>query len=306
MVMKDIIHIGYPKTSSSWFQLEYFPNVTNAYLIGKKEVNEKIIFPNALSFDPQQTADYFRDKYKDSRKIISHENLVGSNRNGGINGLFTKEMCLRLKMIFPNSYILLFLRNQLDVIPSSYFQYIKAGGNYSFQKYLFHSKIKDFSSTLLFSLEHFRYNNIIDLYLTHFGRENIVILLYEDFLTNHKNFLLKLNKRFDLTIDLQTINYKRRNEKYRIHLKNLAIIANLFSCEKVLNKYYLIHLPGFHLFTRKVFNKLNGYKIFGKFPESQKIIRKHYDMLWDYYKESNKILIEMYDLKDIRKYNYPL
>ena len=38
---KSIIHIGYPKTATSWLQREFFPKVNNISIIPKKEIFKK-------------------------------------------------------------------------------------------------------------------------------------------------------------------------------------------------------------------------------------------------------------------------
>ncbi len=305
--MKPLIHIGYPKTATTWFQQNFFPFVENIKYVSKKEINEHIIFPNSFEFNPVKEKQYFT--YNNNKRILlSHENLIGAIRRGGINGYMTKELGLRLKAVFGDAKIIIFIRNQFDIISSAYFQYIRAGGTYSIGKYLHHKMFnEEFNKILLFSFKHFEYDKIIKYYEDLFGKENVYTFLYEDFANNNNEFLTRFQKTFDFKVNLNNINYIHKNDKYRTGLTKIVRFSNIFTRKRVLYKYYLLNIPYWFIYSRRLLNYLNKYKIFGRHPEALEILgKKHYSYISEYYKASNRILVNDFNLKSIEKYNYPL
>jgi hypothetical protein len=186
-------------------------------------------------------------------------------------------------------------------------QYIKGGGTHRFKKYLFHNNFRNINCLTIFSFKHFEYHNIIQLYQRLFGEENVHVFLYEDFLENNHNFLREFNDRLGFDIDMHDIRYTKVNRSYRLFIYPIALVANRFTEKKMLNKYYIFHIPGWFEFYKKILNRLNRYKIFGKYLNTHDLIRKkYYKLISDYYKESNKILLDKYQLTNIKKHNYPL
>ena len=47
-----VIHIGYHKTGSSWFQQQLFPRVRNARFVARAEVRRSLLLPSPFAFDP--------------------------------------------------------------------------------------------------------------------------------------------------------------------------------------------------------------------------------------------------------------
>ena len=309
--MAIIAHIGYPKTATSWFQNYFFPNIKNAYYIPNKEFIE-FIKQNSLTFD----ANYFRNmlisitknKLGNKKKIIiSKEGIIGTTHNFGINGYLTKENAIRLHEIFPSAKILLFIRKQPDIIASSYIQYIKGGGTWGINKYLFHKSYSNINGFNLFSFEHFEYNYIIDLYTKLFGSENVKIFLYESFAENPQKFIKDLSDILNFEIDFNKIIYKKDNPAYRKMILLFAKILNRFTKRKMLNKYYIFHVPYLFSFSQIVLKSLNKIAIFGPYLTPEKILGKgNLNFIENYYKKSNKILVEKYGINEILKYGYKI
>ena len=113
-----LIHIGYPKSGTTWFQKNFYPNVKNAGYIPRNDVQDHIIRPYAIGFDTTESAQFFNQE-QDNNLIICEELLLASVRSGGFNGFVTKEIGHRLKSIFPNAIIVIFIRNQVDLIASA-------------------------------------------------------------------------------------------------------------------------------------------------------------------------------------------
>jgi hypothetical protein len=307
--MKPIIHIGFPKTATTWFQHEFFPNVNNTNFIKRETLSEKIVKPNTFEFDKNSVSDFFKNS-STKQLLICDEMLVGGMDAGFGNGAFIKEIGSRLKSTFPDAKIIIFIRNQPSMVASAYYQYIRAGGNYSINKFLnrrgmFFNFLKELS---LFSLDFFKFDQTISFYKELYGNENVDVYLYEDFKANQQVFLSNFKQKYNLEIDLKTLNFdKKRNERYRIGILNLARFSNCFTSSNTLLKYYIFNIPKFYFISNTIYSKLNKYSIFGKQPSDEKLLGKsNLEMIKNYYKKSNQNLIEKHGLDDIKKYDYPL
>jgi hypothetical protein len=306
--VKPILHIGYPKTGSTWFQRRYYPNILNAVYLERSIVQELFIAPGAFEFDEKKAKSFF-EKYTGDRLIICEELLLGRLKPGGVKGHLTKEVGRRLKAVFPEATIILFLRNQMDALASSYLQYIKAGGNYGIKRYLLLGKESNsaYKKLVLLGPEYFLYHKILDFYSDLFGKENVHIYLYEDFEKNINEFIYLFGETYDLNVNIDQLDFQRVNSGYRRYLIPLKKIINSFTRQGSLFKYYIFHVPYVNNYSRYIFDKLNHYKIFGQRPSTHEILgKKNAEYLKEFYKKSNQILIDQYGLSNIKKYNYPL
>jgi len=206
MQINTLLHVGYPKTATKWLQNELFPKVKDAIFVDHNFVKSTIIKPNTLFF---QNNVFDNLKNEGKRIIISEENLLGSIQDGGMQLLHTKEMALRLQNLFPEANVIIFIRNQVSLIASAYLQYIKMGGNYSVQKYLFDKSYSFTSNRKLFSFDFFRFDEVIRFYQQTFGTEKVHVHLYEEFEENPELFTKQFVIRHELNVDLQSIDYKK-------------------------------------------------------------------------------------------------
>ena len=131
----QIIHIGYPKTATTWFQNEYFPGVKYYKLVPRQFIKKHIIQPTPFNFSPTKVCQLIEEEFG-NQVILSEELLLGSIRSGGFNFVHTVNMANRLKDVFPHATIVLFIRSQTEIISSDYGQYIKDGGKDSIKQYL--------------------------------------------------------------------------------------------------------------------------------------------------------------------------
>ena len=132
--MGPIFHVGYPKTATRWFQESLFPFIKGIQIIDKEDIFEYIIKPDSLSFVPLNALRHFNLSEKDTALFSSHE-FIGTNYHFGFNGYMIKENALRIHQLYPDARIVLFIRNQADIIASSYAQYVKNNGAMTFKRY---------------------------------------------------------------------------------------------------------------------------------------------------------------------------
>jgi len=299
---ETVIHIGYPKAASTWLKHNLFPLSTRFKLADEEDVVDHIIRPNALTFDPDQHKMYFDSKYGDNI-LLSESMLSGSLIMTGNNGVYTKEICTRLKAIFPDAQIIIFIRNQIDIIVSSYLEYIKKGGSYNINRYL----DRIINIPLEFHFEFFEYDLIIDLYKKAFGENAVHVFCYEQFASDPTGFVTAFIERFSLGIDLEKTDLTIKNNAYRQNLYPIVRFLNQFTRKGVFLKRYIIDLPYPRNFFNRIFSRLNALKIFGDKPDARKVLgTKNLSLITEHYKTSNKKLAEILKPINLEELGYPI
>lgn len=295
-----IIHIGYPKTATTWFVRHFYPKVTNAdvsfsdnIFYDLKEGNEK--------FEIRQNEQF---QEKQNHIIVAHK-LSGFENFKWDNGRYRKFFPIQLKKQFPEATIIVFIRNQIDFLASAYSSYLSHGGTYSFQDLFRQGKLGDGS---MFSFEYLDYIKLIKHYENLFGKNKVHVFLYEEFLENNKIFLENFKTQFDLSIDLNKITYKKSNQKLRKGFALYYRFANMFTSKGVQPKKTIINLPWlFPSINKEVYDKINRNKIWGAKMDNFKILGADLiKYMEEYYKESNNLLLQRSGCESIKKYKYPL
>jgi len=284
--MSILFHIGYPKTGTRWFQERLFPLIKNYKIVSKSDIYKHIIEPDAYTF-PNQDIKNLRKFFGQENLIFSLHELVGTNYQSDIHGLLSKDNAHRIKHLYPDSKIIIFIRNQLDIIESAYGQYIRQGGTYKISKYIKHSRLDKLSKFPLFDLSFYKYHRIIEHYIHHFGGENVYVYLYEDFIDNPEKFVNGFGKRFEIDLDYTKINYEIINPSYRKRIIYLLRFLNHFTEAGILNKHYYFHIPGVYRISRKILSQLNRYRIFGdKYKFGHELDAEAVRTLSEYYQPS--------------------
>jgi hypothetical protein len=305
--MNIYLHVGYPKVASTWFKKKFLPHVKNIKVYDRAIVRECFHEPGAFDFD----ADLVRKKLEpiDVRDIwISEELLTDRSWTGGVQGFVTKEVANRLHEVFPQANIIIFIRNQIDILASFYLQYIKSGGNYNIQKFLYPGKyLVGGANRLVISPDFFLYDKVIKYYCDLFGRNKVHIFVFEEFKENPKEFISQFSSTFGLKLNINEIDFSAANMGYRRFILPVRKFTNIFSRNGPFNKYYLIHIPKINYLCKSYLEKANQFRIFGIRLNSVKILgEKNTAYFKKYYAKSNQILIKEYGLNTIRKHNYPL
>ncbi len=297
-----IIHVGLHKTGTTWFQRQFYPKVNNCIYIDRGFVKEKLLLPGDSQFNSQEVMQDFQGYNK--RIVICEENLtIGLRDNSFIQGGLIK----RISKVFPNAIIVLFLRNQVEKIASTYCYYLKNnGGTFGFNKFVNYRHDNPYNN-FNFKPENLLYHNLLELIYRYFSKESVYIFLYEDFSANNLDFLMRFATRLGIDIDIGKISFIRENERIRKGLIPVARFSNLFTKPCILHRNVFIPIPGWTGLNQRVLSKLNKWSVFGKPPSAVRVMGKEdYAYFSNFYRESNRKLIENYGLKDIEKFNYPL
>lgn len=286
----QIIHIGYPKTATTWFQQEFFPGVTNFTLVPRKVIKKYIIQPTPVEFSAQSVKRLIEKEFG-KQVILSEELIVGSIRSGGFNFIHTINMANRLKYIFPKAFIIVFIRSQPEIIASAYGQYIKDGGKNKIGEYLEPKNATQMVKLRSFNWKFLDYNHVITLYKELFP-EKTRIYLYEDFASDTYNFIKEFSEENGFIRDLDQLSFNDKNKR-----------PNNLSVKRLANRLRFLRL----FFPAKwAYGLLHHQKIFTHRQSSKEILGEFYEQIIDYYSVLNRLLIDKHNLTKISKFNYPL
>jgi len=296
---KTILHIGYPKTGTTWFQKEFFPKINN-YKFFDPFALKKLFGEKISMVSPKEVKNKL---YQPKEKlIISDESMIGGFRK-------IQHNALQYKSAFNFATVIIFIRNQFEFLLSAYSQYIKEGGVKRINDFLF---MEDKNS--LYGGKKYLYDYTIQIYQEIFGKENVHVYLFEDFRINPKLFIHEFCKRYNFKINLNELNFARKNKKLSSILLSLKRYSNYLTKKQPLwinsdfvKKKYLVHIPYWNGFTQKLFDFNNRINCIGKEVQYNELIsEKNLKIIKDFFAESNQHLVKEYDLKRIIRYNYPL
>jgi hypothetical protein len=183
MSSTPLLHIGYHKTATTWMQRQLFMPVHGyRQLCGHEEVFRHIVQPHGLCFDPkpmQALIATAREKVAPGEVgVVSSEILSGHPIFGGRESEVYAE---RLAQIFPEAKILISIRNQMNILPSVYLQYVLRGGTMPADRFFEGTNEIGYFG---FSAVHFEYDRLVGHYQNLFGEKNVYILPQEKLRTD--------------------------------------------------------------------------------------------------------------------------
>lgn len=187
------IHIGYPKTATTWLQGCVFPHLKGCSYLHFQDSRyswfDSLLLDHDFVFDAAKIRARFDDSIAnadtESKMILSWESFAGNVFEGGGNAL---ALTRRLHEVFPEASIIITVRNQLDMIESIYRQYIHEGGTLGINSFL----SLRYPSPLRLEKEHFYYDRLVGAYQTLFGQERVKVLVYEQLADEKHSFLSEL------------------------------------------------------------------------------------------------------------------
>ncbi len=307
--MKDIfIHVGYPKTSTTWIQECFFSEHPDLYYLGttlKKPANKDITTPrvwwlsklanvHSNDFD----SEYFRneaDKTMSEEKLncISYEGFIGDPLN---NWFIPEVRANRIAAVFPNAKILITLREQLSLLASMYGEYLKAGGTYPVNK-LIDWEEGQVGRQEAFVLSQLKYDKVVQNYYNLFGKNNVLVLLYEEFLWDRMVYLETICQFAGIGSLIPDADlYRRRNAGLRHPVTlNLLRIANK-SFKSDLHPYNFIPRRGLYRALR-IFDSIALRVGSAKQDGKNNILKGLEVRLLDCYRSSNERLQEITEKK---------
>ena len=193
------IHIGYPKTGTSFLQRHAFPELHRCGLVNYvatkplANIRNYIVATDGFSYSPEYVREQIAPLLSTGPNLISCEAFTGSVFYKAVNNY---EIARRLSLTFPEAKILISIREQVSLVHSLYRQYVHEGGHLSLRKFL-NFKDNQFSPTYYlddhrFNLECLRFDRLIASYRELFSPEKVAVVLFEDFVKSNRDFVARL------------------------------------------------------------------------------------------------------------------
>lgn len=247
---RPIVHIGYHKTATTWFQKAIWPSLESHDWIPRKLTQQALLNPPGMHFDAAEARRVLELEGRTRPVVLSEENLSGYIHNGGLHGLVGPEMARRIQAVLPEARIVIFIRNQPDAIRASYSQYVAGGGTYGLDKYLHtyervHGALKAPFKAPAFEWEHFEFDRLIGLYDAMFGRENVFVYPYEG-LKQPEALFAQIESDLGIRFPAGITERRGANVSHSEAGMNGLRFANRFTRQSVANKDYVIDPPGGH------------------------------------------------------------
>lgn len=310
MTLDTVIHIGFPKTGTTTLQKHLFSRHSQVHYLGKPYASEEItghilnlVMEESLTYDGSFLGAYLEGEIekgiRGGKKVLvfSDELLVSASktRDKGV-------VAARLKELFQGGKIIVTLRNQYEMLKSAY---INGGRLLKNVPSRYKGRAIGFDEWLEMSFErpgrsyigNIRYIDTLDYYVGLFGRENVCVLLFEEFLARKEDYIKKLGDfmGIDTGEALQWLGEKHENKRllqsqvdFELMSTRLGVGGNRRVLSGVLRRLYFLGKKGKKDGTAAV-----------SIPVAWK------EKIHDYYKEGNGEIIKRYGLP-LAESGYPV
>jgi hypothetical protein len=280
---KVTIYLAYHKTASKWMWNNFFSTRYPCYQINIRELSKNDILREI-------------NYYNSDSPIILRTRL-----EDGLMGTEIYDIVGRIKEIFTDPKIIISPRSQRSLVASHYGQYVMNGGRYTYKKYL-NEVVKN----------KWHYSEFISLLFKAFGKNNVFVYLFEEFVHDKYNLLLNLEKfigqsKTGLTRNEleKLINKPKMNPQRNDLVIDVALVLNKLRLRHRKNAILpIIKGPsGDHLlveFVAFIVNQLNKrFNINIKYRNYNQL-----ELLDKAYAKENKNLSKLIN-RDLKQYNYP-
>lgn len=279
-VGKTIIHIGMPRTASTFLQKEFFSKVPGFTFYGVEttfysDAFQRLLYQDDSLFDEndfEKTAAEIRS----GNAILSNELFVGQTIY--LNSTNRSRTARRLRQFFPEAEILIFLRNQVSLLQSLYAIGVYGGHTCTPEEFIRFSYEKSTAENPLYptfaeaeNTESYKYTALIELYQSLFTK--VHVFLFEDFKSNPVAFAERLCT--ELKIEKVEIAVSKHKVNRSLSARPIKLIRALNRFEPFINRgRFGRWLFGVKL--RFIEHRMGGKKPFSFSPEIREKLKSYY------------------------------
>lgn len=303
-----LLHIGYHKTATTWFQSELFsrPELDFSLLSARNLVHRAFCIPHPLA---DGRDDYVRQVVSEAQEatargqyfVVSHERLSGYPASGGFDA---RMLAGRLKSHFPNARIFCLFREQRAMILSAWRQQVIDGGGLSLLRFIDPPEPK-IRRMPLFDPAMYRYSRLLELYRGLFGAENVLFRPYEAFRAQPAQELTGLadllqNDRLRHSAERLSTNMSTPNPSVAMPILMLQRLLNAHFARTQLSQECLIDVGANHIrvvirfidraIGRNMFRSMDSYCQ----RKALRTISRHFSAYFD---EDNARLSKLIDVQ---------
>ena len=314
--MKIYIHIGYPKTGSTYLQKKVFNKLDDFYYMGKNFSDTITLILSEISllsnddYNSKKTEliEIFKNYLKTidkSKLIISDEaflNCLSFHSRKDPNKFEIYRTIKRLNnffMIFGEVKFLFVIRRHKDIL-RSYISHFSTNMNFNFKEEDFLQALSNDQSKFSFILKSFKYGNLNN-YLKGISNQTKLIF-FEDLENDKETFFNELDDFLDCN---NRLNYRNFGiEKVNHTISKYNYFSNMWWYLKRINIPSLQNLNKYKFDLDKYIEELNHIKKIFFPPKIKKINMNNYEkLIKKYYLEDLNNLPENIKIK-CKKYNY--
>jgi hypothetical protein len=179
-----LLHIGYHKTATTWFQSALFSRQELGFepLSDRRIVHRALCAPSPFADRRdggirQLVSEAHRATERGNLFVVSHERLSGYPASGGFDSRMIAD---RLKGHFPNARVFCLFREQRAMILSAWRQQVVDGGGQTLRHFVDPPE-PDIRRMPMFDPAMYRYSQLLGHYLSLFGAGNVLFRPYEMF-----------------------------------------------------------------------------------------------------------------------------
>lgn len=179
-----VLHVGHPKTATTWLQGMIFENPETGFVVPWADARSRAIAAFVTVNSYQRQAAWARDFFgtelerlaDDPRvPVLSDETLCGDPFQRRYDGSYVAD---RIHEVFPRAKILIGIREQKATAVSSYREYIFLGGTLSLEEFI-GTGHEPLSYTPILREDFLAYHLVVGYYHGLYGRENVLVLPIE-------------------------------------------------------------------------------------------------------------------------------
>lgn len=194
--ISPLIHVGFPKTASTWLQSNIFDNNALGFYSpwGKKctLAVDQLILGGPYNFIANNAYQQFSNKFytlKNLTPVISDEILVGDPMLGKYWG---KMVADRLYSVFPDARVVICIREQESYLLSAYREYVRGGGTFTLERFI-GKGVNKIGFSGIIQKNFLEYDLVVKHYQSLFGKDNVQILPFELLKVNAMEFVRKIS-----------------------------------------------------------------------------------------------------------------
>jgi hypothetical protein len=306
--MPPLIHIGYHKTATSWFQQRFYPLVQNGVFVPRHLVRSALIEPTAFDFSPERAHDQLHAFARENgRLLLCEENISGYIHNGGLGGMLSSEVARRLQATFPAARIIVFIRSQERLAAAAYAQYVHAGGTHGIKRYLGvkgnEGASKYWYKAPAFSFDHLAFKPLLERYAQLFKRSSVYVYCYEEFAEDGPKFIRRFSEEHGLDVDVAQLDFGRANVSLSSRELRILRLLNLLTDRSVPNKRSIANLEGWYRNRWRALGWLQRF--LGGFVSDDPLIAGELEAaIRSRFEENNRTLGQEWDLP-LPRFGYP-